>query len=164
MRYNIDCLTAACVAVLSATAAMAQFGGTGGFQNGMFPGGGFGGGAWRRGGGIAGGGWNCGGFPGAGGGTGVGFMPGIGFAGPSAATMKNQSRQGTFSGFAPGWSEGFPPRAAGFNNGMAGMGGVGGIWSNTHPYSWCNGHWHNHWRGNVPVTFLQGDKTEGEVT
>lgn len=153
MQYDVYRLIAACVVALSATSAAAQFGGMGGagFQGGAFPAGGLGGGAWRAGGGIAGGGWHRGGFTnragfplgggfgGAVGPSGVGFAPGIGFVGPSNAMLANRARQGGFTGFAPGWPGGFPAQATGFG---------GGLWSNTHPYGWCNGHWQNHRYGN----------------
>ncbi|HET6879171.1 MAG TPA: tetratricopeptide repeat protein [Pirellulales bacterium] len=45
----------------------------------------------------------------------------------------------------PGWGGGFPSHGYGWAGGVP---GAGGYWANAHPYSWYNGHWHNHWYGN----------------
>jgi len=126
MKSEVYRVTAALVLTFGFASAMAHAQGGGGFAGGAFPGAGVGGGAWRRGGGVAGGGWQAGGFPGAGNPLGIGNAPGFGRNGP-------------------GGTGAFPGQAIGFNGGVP---GAATPWSNAHPYSWYNGHWHNHWNGN----------------
>jgi tetratricopeptide (TPR) repeat protein len=112
---------------------------------GAFPGGGFPGGI-HAGGGIAGGGWH-GGLPGVGGGR----LGGIGhpFPGPLPGAIHSGGLPGGFYGGLPGhgagWAGGLPGHGIGWHGGIP---GAGGYWQHAHPYSWYNGHWHNHWYGN----------------
>jgi tetratricopeptide (TPR) repeat protein len=175
-RISAIAIAFVCFALLSGLVYGHGGGGGGGHGGGGggFHGGG-GGGGWHGGGGIAGGGWHGGGLPGGGhvggfgglpggghvggfgglpagglGGAGFGHvpgghLPGAGIGGVSGFPGHGPVWNGGLAGHGPGWTGGFPGHGLGWAGGIP---GAAGYWGYAHPYSWYNGHWHNHWYGN----------------